>query len=167
MDINEFFSQHGTEIIGGIFFIVGLILVLAQIKGILKSGTSKAWPTIHGKVLRSRVHISRSRSSSTNRNSGLSVSYRPDIEFVYKIDGIEYHSKRPYYGSNIGSSFKYKRSKDLVDKYPVGKEVKVYYNPGNPKEAILETGLHRELFLGLGMGILFSIIGYFVYSFLQ
>ena len=58
----------------------------------------------------------------------------------------------------------------MLDKYPVGKAVNVYYDPGRPDTAILEPGLHGEMadlykldlifIAGLSVGFIIVLLGY-------
>jgi uncharacterized protein DUF3592 len=45
--------------------------------------------------------------------------------------------------------------------YPIGKNVKVFYNPQDLKVAVLEPGVSMSSYLFLGFGILFTLMGLF------
>ena len=48
---------------------------------------------------------------------------------------------------------------EIVNRYPTGKKVKVFYNPQDLKVAVLEPGVSTSSYLFLGFGILFTLMG--------
>jgi hypothetical protein len=61
------------------------------------------------------------------------------IEYVYRVGGIEYHGKRYRYGE--GSSSDSAWAQTAVAARPVGAEIPVFYNPGDPADALLSPGV--------------------------
>lgn len=167
MNIREFLSENPGIIVGGIFLLIGVITTIVCLIRIWQSLVAKSWATTEGKITHSKIRVSRSYSSSGSSGSTsrrASTSYRPDIEFEYKIhDGI-FKSSQIYYGSKVGSTWKRRRSKKYVDKYPVDHRVKVFYKSSNHRKAILEPGIHRELIFGIILGIFILYIGYLILS---
>jgi hypothetical protein len=94
---------------------------------------SQEWPSIQGKVTSSKVRSDNNRRSS-RRN------YYPEIRYEYTIEDKVYRGKRYQFGISL-----YYYGQDLTQailhEYNVGKKVKVYYNPDNPKLATLQTGI--------------------------
>ena len=73
------------------------------------------------------------RSSS---NGG--YSNYPVIVYQYEVHGKNYQSQRLKAGEqffNVNVSW---QAQETVNKYPIGKEVTVYYDPNNPAECALE-----------------------------
>jgi hypothetical protein len=167
MDIKKLISENPGIIIGGIFLIIGFVVTLMNLIRILQSLISKSWSIADGSITKSVVHVSRNYSSSgSSGGSGRrqTTNYRPDIEFEYRIQDTQFKSNRIYFGSKMGASWKYRRSKKYVEKFPVGRHVSIYYKPSNHSKAILEPGVHRELLFGILMGILVLYIGYAILS---
>lgn len=61
-------------------------------------------------------------------------------------------------GGGIGISSPH----EYVYKYPKGKQIKVYYDPKDPKQSVLEPGVNRVITLILLTGIFFLILGTFI-----
>ena len=63
-----------------------------------------------------------------------------DIEYEYQVDGVYYKS------SMVAFSERTKNPRDVVEKYPEGKRVMVFYDSSRPNIAILEQrGLGYEI----------------------
>ena len=57
----------------------------------------------------------------------------------------------------MSSSSEY--AQGILNRYPVGKKVSVHYSPGDPSEAVLETGIHGGAWICLGVGTAFGLFG--------
>lgn len=146
-----------------IFLLVGFILLIASIWAIIKSISSKKWPTTDGVITASMIHENERTGSSMSSSS---THYRPDIEFTYSVSGKSYKSTKLYFGVKLITIGGYFKSKKLAKKYPVDKQVKVHYNPAKDKEAVLEPGFHNELLMGMFFSILLMVFPVlFIYGF--
>ena len=88
---------------------------------------SQGWPSTAGIVIKSRVEVS----------GGDHASVSPRIVYEYGVGGQTYQNDKLRPGDrffSVGSGNAY----DVVDQYPVGSAVIVYYNPANPAESGLE-----------------------------
>src|SRR5690349_1018849 len=88
---------------------------------------SQAWPSAGGTVLKSRV------SRSTIFMKGRNVTrYTPLVDYEYSVNGKQYKGKEIMFGwapaySSEGRALAY------VDRYPVGSQVTLFYNPSKPR----------------------------------
>lgn len=93
------------------------------------------------------------------------TSYFPNITYQYTINGQQYtnntYAQRP---SLINNKAIIQR---ILNNYPVGSTVTVYYNPNNPQEAYLQKGyggatrvilLGTLLFTVLIIGIVLAVV---------
>ena len=85
------------------------------------------WPSTLGTVNAS--YLERRHSSS---DSG-STNY-PVVQYSYQIGGQGYQSTKLAPGPEVGGTGAGK----VVERYPAGAQVMVFYNPQNPSEAVLE-----------------------------
>lgn len=138
-----------------ILLIVGVVMLILNIRSLFLSRYSEEWRQTDGKIIRSELFSKRGTS-----NSG--VSYKPDIEYSYYVDGQMFNSKRIYFGSDIMSSSNKSRSIRYVKKYPVDATVTVYYNPMKLKMSVLEGGIHSEPIVGMTLGLLFCAIAIYL-----
>ena len=117
---------------------------------------AESYPETSGRVTRSEV---------TGRPHDGGTTYHAEIEYAYEVNGIRYHGNRHRYFS--GSTGSRRPQEEAVRRYPVGKEVRVFYNPENTGDAVLETGVGgMDLFVllvltpfNLGMLLLWSLGG--------
>ncbi|MFV0538642.1 MAG: DUF3592 domain-containing protein [Dysgonomonas sp.] len=120
-----------------LFFVVicvGLFVLYLYLY--IKSKQSLDWHKAEGVVLKSEL--------DKYRTGGELTSYRAKIEYSYTIEEKTYHSKRIFYGDILRHNFSFSNKK-LIDKYKKGDVVNVFYNPHNPKEAVLQQGVHFEV----------------------
>ncbi len=86
-------------------------------------------------------------------------AYYPDIEYEYIVNGKRYKSSKIFL-TNIESD--YKTIKKLVEKYPEGKEIDIYYNPFKPEESILKRNYHTGMFIQTL--VFFGMLSVFLYT---
>jgi hypothetical protein len=81
----------------------------------------------------------------------------PDLEFKlkykFKINEIEYIGTRLFLMTYDFDNRNYKK------RYPLKKQVDVYYNPNNPNDCVLENGVNYNLFTLMFFGLIFFSIG--------
>jgi len=76
--------------------------------------------------------------------------------YEFTVDGVRYEGTRVAYGDYGTGNTSHARS--IVDRYPEGKQVTVYYMPGDPEECLLEPGLKAQAwFIPLIGGIFFTV----------
>ena len=116
----------------------------------MRGGASKKWPSVQGTVLESRV-IERKNFSTKRAVATHSTIYEAHILYGYKVGNRSYTSNRICFGPpDEGAG-------ELVKKYPVGKVVRVYYDPNDPGNSVLEPGSKTSgnlILIGLGIGVL-------------
>ena len=142
-----------TAIFGAIFGLCGLV---AAIWGgfVLKSAkVSGSWPSVQGFVMESRVESKTSKGSDNRQDT----SYYAKVVYRYEIETAEYTCDTVSFGEH--GTNKPDHAREIVKRYPKGKEVKVYYDPEKPKTAVLEPGVTWSSYLPLGLGIVFVGVG--------
>lgn len=98
--------------------------------GMVKAVLAQSYPETRGEVVHSELE----------RHSGEDgYTYGADIHFTYEVEGQRFTNEEYAYGAwnNSDSS----GARKMLRKYPVGKTVRVYYNPSDPSDAVLERGV--------------------------
>jgi Protein of unknown function (DUF3592) len=70
-------------------------------------------------------------------SSASAATYKTDVTYRYKVRDHDYSSERitlADFSSTAG------RAQGIVNRYPDGSSVTVYYNPVDPSDAVLERG---------------------------
>ena len=115
-----------------IFLVILAAWLTYSIIGVTKAIETKKWPTVKATVLSSEVIRVSSKGSS---------QFKPVIRYSFKIDTAEYTSDQYSSTSARGSS---EWAKELIGQYPDNKGITVHYNPADPKESVIETGLQSD-----------------------
>jgi hypothetical protein len=110
---------------GAIAFAIGATLYAVQFRQGLRAHASGKWPTGSATVTASTLE----RSPDSKRRFRAAVQYR------YRVGQQEYQSDRIFWGGNEGRQ---KPMASVVAAYPAGRKVRVFYNPQNPAEAVID-----------------------------
>lgn len=89
---------------------------------------SLAWRQTTGTVIRSRVEVS----------GGETTSVSPRIIYQYEVNGQTYQNDQLKAGDRFWRVTSSQSAYETVDRYHVGLQVTVFYNPNNPAESALE-----------------------------
>ncbi|MEW6029217.1 MAG: DUF3592 domain-containing protein [Chloroflexota bacterium] len=124
---------------------------------------SQGWLTTPGKVVHSRLKstfVSRGGRKSHNLDGSvrLVTAYIPDVVYEYRANAEVFQSSQIFIGQQFPSPLSF--ASGFIEKYPVGKEVDVFYNPEKPATAVLERNRFKELSGQLVGGILFLLLGF-------
>lgn len=130
--IYTLFLFGGVAVSGGSFFL-------------LKSINAASWPTSIGLITVSEI--------ITSTEDG-KKKYRTKVRYSYSVSNKHYIGRKVSLGS---MSTKY-YNQGVVDKYPVGKEVIVYYNANEVSESLLEVGVSIIFFYFIILGAIFIIV---------
>lgn len=91
---------------------------------------SSSWPATDGRIVRSRLEESR-KDGKTLRTA--------DIGYDYELDGKTLSGSRVWigdgYSASPGGEFA-----AAVERYPIGRQVRVHYDPQAPARSVLEPG---------------------------
>lgn len=120
-----------------VFLLVGPILLIFARKWQSAVDASRGWPTATGRVVSAEV-----KQKLSKVGSQLQPEYVPVIVYDYSVAGQVYRGNVVHVG--ISPAYSYLRTERdaqaYIDKYPVGAEVAVAYNPADPASALLEPG---------------------------
>ena len=111
---------------------VGCFMLLIGAHLYNKQRQSLSWPSTTGTVESARIAVTQCDKSS---------SRSPVILYMYTVAGVEYRSDRVRFaaGSCGGDA------RETVDLYHAGATIRVFYDPQDPSEAVLEPGVSGGL----------------------
>ena len=136
-----------------LFLGIGSFLLYIGILDILRAGSSMFWPSVQGVVVESyveqRSHILNTRPG----RSSLSITHNPYVLYRFNVHGDGYSGNR-IKSVDLGSSDS-ERAIKIVDSYPEGRNVSVFYLPENPNESLLEPGLTLSTWFRVSLGVAF------------
>lgn len=110
---------------------------------ITKSRKVENWPSVTGLITTSRHHT----------GSGMKTRSGVWIEYSYSVNGQQYKCQEIEPGIDF-----YFSTTDLLQRYPLGAEVTVYYDPQTPQDAVLRKKNSNLIVLPL-LIVLIAIVG--------
>jgi hypothetical protein len=91
------------------------------------------WPTVTGKVVSSRIVEGKSISTETRQEI---FTYRPEVEYAYSVGGKDYKASRQAFGKILW--YQSVEAEAFKVSHAPGEAVKVYHDPANPQDAVLD-----------------------------
>ena len=158
-------------LIGYMFLLFGIVMLAVGGFNILGAQASSSWPTTEGEVLTSVVEKTRTKSNrkknrairipspiriSTSKPTE-SYSYEALVSYSYSVAGEEYVGKRLAFGAITEGG--QGRAEAICERYPVGSQVNVHYDPDDAGSSTLEVGLRAQVFFIPGLGMIFLLMG--------
>lgn len=112
-----------------------------------KNAQAAAWPETLGEITHSAVAVDQSGD----------VRHEADIRYSYMVEGRP-HSSGQF--SFVVRDMTDARERRLVEAFPVGRKVRVYYDPSNPATAVLERQPSTGWAWLVVVGAVFSGLGF-------
>ena len=97
-------------------------------KNIQVAKASTGWPTVSGTV-------------TSSETAKVMFRKQPRVTYSYSVNGTRYTGNR----ISFAPGYPPKETDAILGRYPVGRDVVVAHEPGNPAQATLETGSNRQV----------------------
>ena len=89
--------------------------------------------------------VSTKIESSSDSEGG--TTYTPQVHYTYSVNGRQFQADRISY---LFVSSSHQAAQNVVDRFPAGQALTVYYNPASPGDSVLVRGIDgMHLFVGL------------------
>ncbi|MCK5242409.1 DUF3592 domain-containing protein [bacterium] len=142
--------------LGGLGIIIaGLGFLLFGIQSFQKTKASVNWPSAPASITKSATQQHTSMGHEGN-NRQIITSEVAIIEYTYAVGRATFTSNQIALGEQ-----KREDTQRLLSEYPIHKQLRAYYNPNNPRNAVLEPGVLSGNFFFLAFGIIICLIGLF------
>ena len=112
-----------------IFSGAGVGLIIFGLFTMRETSRSRGWVSVDGRVITSSVTEYRGKGGTT---------YRPFVMYSYAIGPVRFMSNRIAF--HAVSSSDRRAAAMLAAGYPVGRTVRVFYDPQEPDQAVLDRG---------------------------
>lgn len=143
-------------LVSGLLILLGLIFLIVGLVSNSRAKKALSFPITRGTILTTGVN------TYTDTTNGIrNTTYEPVVTYQYSLMGQDYTGNRIRYGAN---RMKHDEAYQIIEKYPVGLQVNVYYNPDKVKDATLEPvaqGSKVFIILGLIM-VAFGVAAFFI-----
>jgi len=140
-----------------LFIALGIMFVILDRRNKRKADESLTWLETTGTVSESKVVQGSNMLMSADEDGESTPVFSPEVHYTYQVAGMEYTSKRLSF-AGVKSFSKPEKAEQALSQYPIGTQLHVYYDPKNPKEAVVDRTAKRSKMM-LIMGIMFIIIG--------
>lgn len=152
---NNLFGQIGgclqTALFSLIFILVGAGLSWWGWTILQNARSSASWPSVQGQITGALLDY------STDADGG--DSYSPQVTYAYAVNGRSYEGQTIKFGENSYGSKR--KAQEILERYPNGQRIAVFYNPAQPDRAVLEPGVSGGSYIVLGIGLLFVFLSLF------
>ena len=142
-----------------LFIVAGGVMSFFGVRQLMRAQASTTWPTVTGVVMISEL----GKQMGNERDE--STTYSADISYDYVANDRSYVNGAISFDGVISSDPSTARR--LLKRYPVGKQVTVYYNPADPQDAVLEPGPTAGSWFLPSFGGSFVVVGIAVFFFLR
>ncbi len=139
-----------------VFVGIGVSMLIKLVASFRKASQSKQWSTTKGEIISSELDAQTSADEEGNR----STTYIAQVFFRYQVGGLEYESSRINFNYGMRTS-NIRKQQSIVEQYPQGSAVTVFYDPDNPEESVLERRVNGA-FTTILVSAVFIIIGLIV-----
>ena len=131
------------------FMIAGGLILYFGSRNLQRAKESSDWPTAQGVVQRSSVEY-----HDSDEGGG---TYHAEVMYEFTVDGATFSGNCVAFGDYGSSNPSHARR--IVNKYPKGTAVNVYYMRENPEVCVLEPGLKGQTWFLPAFGLVFFVIG--------
>lgn len=128
------------SLILGLFTVAGLGTAIWGWHILARGKQTLRWPTVSGTI-----------TCSQDNNDLL-----PQIEYRYSVAGRDYHRQMEF-PADLSPTEQFKTR--YLEKFPVGSQITVYYDPDHPDRSTMEPGPRRGDGLVFALGLGMTVIG--------
>ena len=149
-------ARWPPALLGIAFACAGVLHITESTRTMYEAIDSRKWPATAGQIIESQVVVSQ----------GNRIKYTPHVAYRYEA-GAKTRTSTDIWLKSYGVDQAF--AEDVVASYPVGAEIKVFFNPQNPAKAVLRPGPNWLLVFWcvLSWGITGTGISLLVYSWCQ
>lgn len=142
-----------------LMFLPGIVVLVAATVKLREYWLARAYAVTKGKVLISKIE-SRRRTGTSSKPV---VENFPKVVFEYQVDGKKLRGERISIGEQAGNY----TVETTLERYAVGREVEIYYDPKRPDRAVLERDLPPVFWQGMliAIGVFFGGPLFLAYAF--
>ncbi len=135
------------------FIGTGLGMLIKLLKNFSKVSHSKNWLSTSGKIVSSELDA----QTTTDEDGYQTTTYFANILFQYQVSDKVFDCDCINFDYGIRTS-NMRIQQSIVEQYPVGRQVTVYYDPDDPQQAVLEKRVNG-VFTTIMVSAVFILIG--------
>jgi len=149
-------NRYAVPLFGiGLALFFGVMFTIFIWGDVLDYYQSQNWHQAEGEVIRSSV-----QSSSGDEGT----VYLPAVEYFYYVGDQRLTHNRLRFDGEVYTS-NYKGARETVERYPSGQSIRVYYDPQNPQNAVIEREIGGGMMAFLVVGGVALLIALLIFLF--
>ena len=137
-------------VIDSLIVLFGAGIALWSARSLIIGARSEHWPRAIGTIVSSKV--------AERRDGKGSLMYSAGISYRYSVHGKELTGDTVKFGGQLELNSQ-TRATSVVEKYPAGATVPVFYDPDDPRRSVLEPGKNPVSWFGVAFGTVFLAVG--------
>ena len=137
-----------------IVFFVGLSFINHVKEDLYYAYKSSSWTPVQGMILESAL-------ATPSPEKDRPQTYVPEITYRYEVSGKKIRNNRVSFEREFRDK---SQAASIVEKYPRGKPVTVFYNPSSPSQAVLEPGIKISALITSCTGALMALFSFLLFS---
>lgn len=126
-------------VVFAVFF--GIVGIYVGWERVAQGLTSRNWPITEGKITYSQIERTYTlRRTGTRKGE---FRYYAKIQYEYTVNDVLYTGNRLAFADPPGGRDDEgeQEAREVLERYPILKQVQVYYDPDDPATAVLEPGI--------------------------
>ena len=140
---------------------IGAKLTWSAVRHMRLAFACTRWPTVAVEIEFTQIQEQVDENTETNRRTWY---YQPEVNYRYQVGDHGYTSSQRVFGDKPRYDSR-ERARAIIEKYPQGQTARVYYNPANPRQAVLEPGKIGALFGPFFGGIICLGVAWMLFQF--
>ncbi|MBE0684562.1 MAG: DUF3592 domain-containing protein [Anaerolineaceae bacterium] len=139
-----------------VFIGIGIGMLVKLMKNFSKARLSKNWLATPGNIISSELDA----QTTTDEDGYQTTTYIANILFEYQVNKASFKCDCINFDYGMRTSNRSKQQA-IVEQYPAGSQVTVYYDPDDPEQAVLEKRVNG-VFTTIMVSAVFILIGIIV-----
>ena len=136
-----------------VLLVIGLISSVLLGRMIVLGRKSSGWPSTAGTILQSAIDS----FQSVDDDGMSSTTYGIRLQYAYSVGGQAYEGSRRTFAETRTSSLR--QMEKLLERFPQGGAVTVFYDPDDPGSCVLETGVGTYMYFVLAFTVILALAG--------
>ncbi|HJW54094.1 MAG TPA: DUF3592 domain-containing protein [Burkholderiaceae bacterium] len=139
--------------------LIALPMLMAGVYSAINITRKRKWPKVAATIVSAKIVGERTRTFR-----GLPVVEKQcDLAYSYAVNGVEYRSNA-FFHTQLHTSdiwFTEKFAKKVISNYPVGKQIRISYDPDDPRRSFIKFYEQRApIFLLIGGLLILAAVFY-------
>lgn len=149
-------NTHPLVLFLAALFLIGLAMAAFGIYFIVLGNEARSWPEVEGRVISTTIRIERDIAhgpKATRAQREQLRQYYPSVTYGWTVDGKSYTGSRYQLGTTHEKYRERADAKQAAARFPAGSAIPVYYDPGDPSQAVLDRSTSFAVYVPLTLGL--------------